>query len=274
MKKTYLMVAAAMFLVMAAVPFAVSDTSDGAEIYYIEGYVVTHNPEGNSPLKDVRVDLLNGSTITSGTTDDSGKFSVQVDSNVNLMILFTYSGYSLVSCPNVTKKVGSEYYSLDLKNATFDGFNRYTITSEPLGLQCAVMGLSKATVVGTVGFNNGVVYGAQVLLVSINNHKYYATTDDKGYFRIDCPTGNYDLSVSCHGFRDSETMIVKVSDNMAPVNIILDKTAVKTFLGLDSVHLLMILGVIFGLTVTTMVVVISRHPDASDLLDTKVGDDD
>ncbi len=267
------MAAVAVFLMVSALPFAAADTSEGAEIYYIEGYVVTHNPEGNAPLKDVRVDILNGSVITTATTGETGLFSVQAGSKTDLLIQFTLPGYSLVSCPNVSKKIGSEYYSLDLKNATFDGVNRYMITSDITGLQCAVMGLSKATVTGTVIYDSGFVSGANVLLVSMNNHKFETVTDSKGNYHIECPTGDYDLTVNCHGFHNSDTFVVKVTDNMSPVNVVLEKTPVKTFFGLDAVHLLMLLGVIFGLTVTAMVVVLSRHPDASKLLDTKTEED-
>lgn len=261
-------------LFLFAVPLGSEKASEGASVYHVDGYVVTHALTGNVPLPGVTVEILYGSTVASAVSDENGYFNVTVGENTNLRIRFILAGYSLISCPHVSKQIGMEYYALDISQAHFDGVNKYTVTSDSKGFQCAVMGVTNATLTGTVTYDSGPVVGATVTLSANRSVLNYETvTDSKGMYSINCMVGDYQLTVTCNGFKSSAAATVNVSDNTPPVSTVLTKNDIKMYFGLDMVHMLMIMGVIFAMTITIFVLVVSRRPEVS-MVSAEIGDDE
>ncbi len=251
-----------MMLAMAFIttPMLITN-SDGATTYTIEGYVVTANSEGNVPLEGVEVTVIYNNVTYYDITDDTGMFIMEgIPAITDLQIMFTLSGYTLRSCPNITSQEESDYYTLDLTNATNLGNNTYMITSEADGMQPAIMSQTSATLTGTVSYSGGYIEGATITLISADTSRKYETyTDSDGTYSITCPTGDYELTVSCNGFISSEKETVTVSENMDAIDITLAENNHDNFFGMDAVHMMLILGVLFGLILSFTMLAVSHR---------------
>jgi len=235
---------------------------EGQTTYYIEGYVVSTEPEGNIPLAGVEVSLIYNnitSTIVTDTTDSNGKFSIPIQYNTDLQIKFTLSGYTLRSCPNITEGT-SEYYILDLTNVTpID--NAYTITSTATGFQPAIMSQSSATVKGTVSYSGGYVQGATITMVSTDGSNSYETkTNSKGIFTFEeCESGTYKITITCGGFETYGPELITLSEGITEYNATLVSKENQQFFGMDLIHLMMFFGVLFGILISLIVFILVHH---------------
>ncbi len=232
---------------------------EGQTTYYIEGYIVSTEPEGNIPLAGVEVSLIYNnitSTIVTDTTDSNGKFSIPIQYNTDLQIKFTLSGYTLRSCPNI-KEGTSEYYILDLTNVTpID--NAYTITSTADGLQPAIMSQSSATVKGTISYSGGYVQGATITMVSTDGSIEYETkTNSKGVFTFEeCESGTYKITITCGGFETYGPELITLSEGITEYNATLVSKENQQFFGMDLIHLMMFFGVLFGILISLIVFIL------------------
>lgn len=232
---------------------------EGQTTYYIEGYIVSTEPEGNIPLAGVEVSLIYNnitSTIVTDTTDSNGKFSIPIQYNTDLQIKFTLSGYTLRSCPNITEGT-SEYYILDLTNVTpID--NAYTITSTADGLQPAIMSQSSATVKGTISYSGGYVQGATITMVSTDGSIEYETkTNSKGVFTFEeCESGTYKITITCGGFETYGPELITLSEGITEYNATLVSKENQQFFGMDLIHLMMFFGVLFGILISLIVFIL------------------
>lgn len=232
---------------------------EGQTTYYIEGYIVSTEPEGNIPLAGVEVSLIYNnitSTIVTDTTDSNGKFSIPIQYNTDLQIKFTLSGYTLRSCPNITEGT-SEYYILDLTNVTpID--NAYTITSTADGLQPAIMSQSSATVKGTISYSGGYVQGATITMVSTDRSIEYETkTNSKGVFTFEeCESGTYKITITCGGFETYGPELITLSEGITEYNATLVSKENQQFFGMDLIHLMMFFGVLFGILISLIVFIL------------------
>ncbi|UAL07729.1 MAG: carboxypeptidase-like regulatory domain-containing protein [Candidatus Methanogranum gryphiswaldense] len=258
MKNKVVLVAFVLAISIMVLPTFTAEYSDSATEYYIEGYIVTTQPEGNVALEGVEVTILYNNTSYSDTTDETGKFSISVPSITGLQIEFTLEGYTIRSCPNITAQEGSDYYVLDLSNVTPTG-NVYQITSDADGLLPAIMYPTSANVTGTISYSDGYVNGATVTLVSTDtSERYEAETNSKGIFLIECPTGEYTLTVNCGGFETSKQTI-EVKEGTMSVNITLTIKENQTILGLDLMHFIMVIGVIFGIFISCILFILGHR---------------
>lgn len=235
-----------------------STYSDGSQTtYYIKGYVVSTEPEGNIPLAGVQVDVIyNNTTTVTDTTDSNGEFSIPIQYNTDLQIKFTLSGYTLRSCPNITEGT-SGYYILDLTNVT-PVSNVYNITSTADGLQPAIMSQSSATVKGTISYSGGYVQGATITMVSTDGSIEYETkTNSKGVFTFEeCESGTYKITITCGGFETYGPELITLSEGITEYNATLVSKENQQFFGMDLIHLMMFFGVLFGILISLIVFIL------------------
>lgn len=247
---------------LLVVPLTVAEAVAASDTYFVEGYVVTpSDTEKNIPLKSVTVMILgsNGQT-SSALSDADGYFYVQISGNTNVWINFTLAGYSLKSCPYVGTFKNNEFHTLNLENAPLnEKTNTYTITSKADGYQCALMFPTTSAVSGMVSYQEGVVVGATVELISSSDVTYYrGTTDKSGFYSISCPTGDYKLVVKCNGFVNSNPEQITVTENSVTSNIILEEKKTSAVFGLDVPHAMMLTCIVFGIMVTAAVLFLNR----------------
>ncbi len=244
---------------------------EGQTTYYIKGYVVSTEPEGNIPLVGVEVTIIYNnitSPLYSDTTDSNGEFSVEVPYNTNLQIKFTLNGYTLRSCPNITEGT-SGYYVLDLTGITpIDDV--YSITSDASGLQPAIMSQSSAMVKGTISYSGGYVQGATVTMVSTDGSIEYETkTNSKGVFTFEeCESGTYKMTITCGGFETYGPETITITEGINEYNATLISKENQQFFGLDLIHLMMIFGILFGILISlTMFILVHRKKDTVTIID-------
>jgi len=280
MKNWKIIFAIVLMATMGTLPLLDCTNHDAAATpYYVSGYIVTANPDGNEPLEGVTVTIIDNIAY-SATTDSDGYFIIDIANNTNLIIQFVMPGYSLRSCPAVYAISGSDYLSLNLSEAwLYDSATRtYQITSGPNGMQPAIMAESTASISGVISYPSGIVSGATVTLVSLDNGSIYKTvTDTNGRYKIECPTGKYDMTVESNGFNTGRSYNVEITSNGTIVNIPLVHKDIKTWFSLDLAHLLMLLGVVFGLIVTTTLFLKVNKDDKKSnikIIDDSVPEDD
>lgn len=254
MRNKVLLVLAAISMIMFVMPFASDSVADApASNYYIQGYVANIKAE---PMEGVTVSVADGlGNISSGDTDSAGLFTVGISANYGLSISFTAFGHLTVTCPNTSPLQGSEYRALSLSKAQYNsGTRTYIITGTVADMQCAIMIAEGGTVKGHVTFGSNPVKNATVTLTPFGNDPlpkgidYTGRTDSHGYYEIrDCPVGNYTLTVSNQGFHQSDAYNVTVSETPTTVNVKMVKSTMRTHLGMDTAHLLMLIGVVVGI---------------------------
>lgn len=272
----YKVLLAAIILVFSilVIPTLDDGSTYGAEdqtTYYIKGYVVSTEPEGNIPLAGVQVDVIYNyiaSIVYSDTTDSNGEFSVEVPYNTDLQIKFTLSGYTLRSCPNITEGT-SGYYVLDLTGISPTD-NVYNITSDTSGLQPAIMSQSSATVKGTISYSEGYVQGATITMVSTDGSIEYETkTNSKGVFTFEeCESGTYKITITCGGFETYGPETITISEGIYEYNATLISKENQQFFGMDLIHLMMFFGVLFGILISlTVFILVHRRKGVVTIID-------
>ncbi|MDR3283490.1 MAG: carboxypeptidase-like regulatory domain-containing protein [Candidatus Methanoplasma sp.] len=253
-------------VLLLSVPFSPSDGAEGDQ-YHIEGYVAGWNGSGRVPMEGVSVTVaIPGSANVETTTDADGLFSIATPSNVGLQIKFYLHGYSIVTCPNTEVQAGSEFLLLKLSDGIYNKATKtYALTSAIDGMQSAIMAASRGTIRGTVSYDDGVVSGATVHLDSVEGGASYSVnTNSNGTYEIECPVGPYSLRVARAGFDDSIDYNVTVDAQMTTVSVTLKKAEINTYFGLDSSHILMLIGVVLGMILAVSAWLISRRMNSSD----------
>ncbi len=272
-------------LAVAVMIFTIPAASiDGDELdnynYYVEGYVAVGGGAGKLPLEDVTVTIMDSQGyFYEDRTDENGYFKVGINSNTNLMILFTAFGYSIQTCPNTTKQEGTEYLQLRLSADFYNSITHtYTMTSTIDDMQCAFMGASDGIVRGVVSYDKGPVKNATVTLKPLEGDETQtATTDDSGRYEINCPIGMYTMVVSCKGFDDSEPTFVNITGSPTTLYITIEKSDIRKYLGLDMAHILMLIGVIVGIVLAVSAWFLSQRmngPNRLEIVDDSASEED
>ncbi|MDR0523922.1 MAG: carboxypeptidase-like regulatory domain-containing protein [Candidatus Methanoplasma sp.] len=260
--KAALFLVAATALLALGAPYACGAPA-AAEAHAIEGYVVEGGGSGKTlPVKDVDVTIVDGSGAECrGRTDEGGFFHIEIGSASSAQIRFQKHGYTLIACPNVSGPDGGDLLSIDLAKTPYDAeTGTYSLTSGPDGWQCAIMAASSGIVRGTVSYEKGWVAGAVVSASPVSGGaSYTATTDDRGNYEIQCPTGRYLIQVSCQGFAPSEASEITLSSNPSSLSVTLSKSPVKTYFGLDMAHVLMLIGIALGTLLVVSTWALMRH---------------
>jgi len=279
MRVKFLLVAIAVSLLVLMMLPAPSD-ADTAN-YYIEGYVAD---TGSVPMDGVTVSVTDGNGIVSESiTDTTGFFSVGIASNTGVMtISFTIYGYSAITCPNTSFQPGTDSRVINLSKTTYNALTHvYTLTGSVVDMQCAIMGPSNGTVNGLVSFGSTPIKGATVTLspaeLVLASRDYSGSTNGGGEYEISCPTGTYTLTVSSQGFNQSDPITVKVAGSPSTVNVTMTKSELKKYLGLDTAHLLMLVGVVVGILLAIAAWFLSRRmngPHGLEIIDDSADDDD
>ncbi|MDD2626034.1 MAG: carboxypeptidase regulatory-like domain-containing protein [Candidatus Methanomethylophilus sp.] len=254
-----------------------SDTDDPATetVYAVAGYVVEDQAAGNVPMAGVGVIVNDGVNSLSAVTDSDGYFTVTVASTDKVTISFTYTGYTVRSCPHGTLNTATGTISLDLTGitpilTTADDVTTYTylFTSEADGLQPVIMSGTDGIVVVTVTEESDnhvkTVSGASVSLVSATDGavRYSGTTDSDGKFTFSgVQTGYYYLTSTCNGFYDSSSQTVTVATGSTYFSVSLTEIPVENYLGMSLGHLLMVIGIILGVVLILIVGSLCRRPE-------------
>lgn len=266
---------------LVVVPFAsfMSGGADGAAAptFDITGYAAD---TGGEPIKDVELII----TVTAGGVEYeanynkvNGFFSVNVGTNAGLSIKFTAHGYTAITCPSGTKQTDGSF-TLNLSKATFNAATRtYSITDSIFSGQYVIMRASTGEVAGHVTYVSGGVKGATVTLTpTTEGASYSATTDDNGDFRMPaCATGTYFLTVSRQGFISYEQADVSVKEGQNVLStIVLEQSEQQGHMGMDTAHLLMLIGVIVGIVIVIAAWFLSRRmngPNRVEIFDDSPG---
>jgi hypothetical protein len=234
---------AALLVITIAAPL-----SAGADpVYNIEGFVADTNGDA---MEGVEVSILDGSSVTfKAYTDANGFFSVRVSSNTNLQISFAAHGHTLLTCPNTSVQQGKEYLALNLSKAAYNSSTgTYTITGSIKDMQCAIMIISNGVVKGSVTCGGNPVRNATVTLTPEGKGASESrSTDSNGHYEMTVPTGVYTLTVTGQGVKDSVPVQITLTGAGTTVNVQMEKSDLKKYLGLDLAHLLMLVGVIVGM---------------------------
>lgn len=252
---------------LAAVPAAGAATTSG---YEIAGYVVETDATGNAPMSGVGVVITDAAKNTySGSTDATGYFCITVGSLTGLTVEFVHSGYTVRSCPTAITQTANglalSVTGITPTARTEEGATIYTylITSgSASGLSCVVMSSTVGVVVVTVTNGTKVLADAQVTLTSATDSglRYIGTSDGSGRLVFnDVKTGYYYMSATSTGFYDSMTSTVTVEDGYSYFSVDLQQKAVDTYFGMTLSHILMIVGVIFGLVMALVAWLLFRR---------------
>jgi len=251
---------------LAVVPFAsfMSGGADGAAApsYDITGYAA--DTKGD-PITDVELEII----VTAGGTNykaeyDSvnGFFKANVGTNTGLSIKFNAHGYTAITCPSGTKQLDGSF-SLNLSKATYSVSTRtYSITGSIFDGQYVIMRASTGEVSGHVSYVSGGVKNATVTLTpTTEGATYTATTDNDGNYRLPaCATGSYYLTVSRQGFIPFEMADVSVKEGQNVLSTVtMEQSERGGHLGLDTAHLLMLIGVIVGVLIVSAAWLLSKR---------------
>jgi len=261
-------------------------TADAAttSAYEIAGYVVETDATGNAPMANVGVTITDASKTTySGATNTAGYFCITVGSLTGLTIEFTHIGYTVRSCPAAITQTANglslSVAGITPTTRTEEGVTIYTymITSDSTSdLSCVVMSSTVGVVVVTVTNGAKVLADAQVTLTSATDSglRYTGTSDSSGRLVFsDVQTGYYYLSATSNGFYDSSTTTVTVEDGYSYFSVDMQQKTVDTYFGMTLSHILMIVGIIFGLIMAIVAWLLYRRGqvalDSSDLEEPK-----
>jgi len=277
-----LLLAFAALLVM--VPFAsfLAEDSDGAVAprYDITGYVADTRGE---PITDVELEIIvtgNGETYFGTYNPSNGFFLVNVGATTNLIIKFKAHGYTAISCPNSPKQ--QDGFALTLTKAAYSVTTRtYTITSSIADGNYVIMRASTGEVAGHISYGAGPVKNATVTLTPTTDGSVYTTsTDENGNYWIpSCPTGTYNLTVSRQGFNPyTQTELVNVTDGATTTrNITMEKSEQERHFGMDTAHLLMLIGVVVGILMAVAAWLVSKRmngPNRVEIFDDSTEDEE
>jgi len=262
-------------------------TSAAAANYSIRGYVadVYWNP-----MEGVTVSIMDSQgNVYSSDTDADGFFSVSVSSNFGLSISFSTFGYTIVTCPNTLPPTSedSNYRPIDLSKAAYTASTgTYALTGPISSEQGAIMNVSLGTVNGHITSNSNSVKNCNVTLAPatnaatavLGNNALTATTNDQGYYEITGPVGNYTLVVSGQGFKTSDPVPVTISSEPSTVDAAVEeKNMSEKYFGMDTAHLLMLIGVIVGIILAVTAWFLSRRvndPHGLEIIDDSVDENE
>lgn len=219
------------------------------------GYVSDiSNKTGNVPLEDVDVTLYDSDRvrISKMTTGNDGEFSFECEMNTEYYLSFEREGYSVRSIGTMKAET---YASEDEISFTLtpdmtpseDG--RYLITGTAESNNAIGMGITTGELFGNVyGIRNGedpfAIEGAKVVAISVDGKTYTATTDSKGYFRVDVAYGDYTVTVSCNGFKDSGPLETSTRSSGLSVTLEENEVSFGFFSNMDAPHSLLAIGMI------------------------------
>ncbi len=264
MRKTALLATVTMILLASAVVATVA-VSEGASSndpttseVMVYGYVTNlSDQEANTPLEGVQVELytgpeptINGALLTS-TTDENGRFefTFQYTQGSAVYLMLTYSGYAVRSLPDLSMEmVGDGYIRVVLEDDMLDDDGNYALTGSADGYHAIVMAITNGIIYGTVygvddNGNRRPLNGAEVILVSENSVNYKVHTDQSGYFYAEVPYGDYTMTVSCQGYTTMDPVTVSTGSD-SPIVVEINEVSSAVFLGLDSAHTLMVIGIV------------------------------
>ena len=229
------------------------------------GGLVT-GPDGDAaaPLEDVAVTLLaGGSEVSSDVTGPDGRFSFTYDHDPSAdhYLRFEYNGYMVRSLPDLSMTmVENDYVQFEVrKDMQEDDTGWYALTGPADGPQAIGMAITNGVIFGYVRDTGGEpVSGASVTLVSASGQSYSGATDANGYFSVECPYGEYTLTVTCNGFRASEAQTVGTGHGQA-YPVVLEKYESQLLFGLDSAHTMLVLGLVLVLAVVLALALLVRR---------------
>lgn len=249
------------------------------------GYVSNlSDQEGNTPLEGAGVTLYtDDEKLASATTDAEGRFSFTVDYDpyVDHYLKFEFSGYTVRALPDPgMTMVENDYVRFEVGPDMRDDAGEYALTGPANGLQAIGMALTNGVIFGNVHDTDGKpVSGASVTLVSASGQSYPGTTDANGYFSVECPYGEYTLSVTCNGFRASGNQTVSTGHGQA-YPVVLERYESQLLFGLDSAHTTLVIGLTLVLVVVLSLALLlkrGRDPESGIViendLDRSDGDD-
>lgn len=231
-----------------------SGTEDlGVTMY---GYVTNlSDQEENSPLAGVNVTLhVSPGGLTPDietTTDSEGRFEFEFDYDPenSYYLQFNYPGYTVRSLPDTNLELtddGSVRFTLqDYMRPDPEGNpDVYALTGDAYGPHAISMVVTTGMIYGTVYGDNGEkefpLPGATVTVVSSEGMSFSATTDESGYYSIECPSGTYTLTAWCNGFSGSD----EIQAESGVYTVILQQNSPSKFLGLDIAHATLVLGIL------------------------------
>lgn len=217
----------------------------------IRGFVGDISTEGNVPLNDVHVQLLdmNGNLTdecyTGNGNLEKGEFRFTYPEDRGTYLTFSMEGYTTRMWPDhIMTKVDDNMFSFKLDGLTPDSDNCYNITSDMQGVSFVAMSITTAHIAGYVYDDKGnPINGASVMATSSDNRNVgNSTTDSNGYFEITYYYGTYTITVSCRGFESPEPITISTTD--APPTITMEKKNHTMMWGLDTAHALELVGIL------------------------------
>lgn len=254
---------------------ASAEEGDTVTVY---GYVADISNEGNVPLEGVEIDLRDilGTVIGSAVTDSDGMFEFEYAAGTVVLLNFSYNAYTVRSVNDRCMEiVGDTLVKLDISGLEPEADGRYAVSGS------SAIGMRDTTgeIYGYVqGTYNGSVLSleeATVTFVSSSGRVYTTKTDSNGYFMCELPYGTYSVYATCNGFQPSEA--VSVGTSSEAVTITLEQNQAG-FVGLDTPHALMLVGlVLVGLVLLTVFLIMrkSKEPESElALVDDLVDEDE
>lgn len=219
------------------------------------GYVSDiSNKTGNVPLENVDVTLFDADRVrlSKMTTGSDGEFSFECQMDTKYYLTFEREGYSVRSIG--TMKVET-YASDDEISFTLtsemkpDEDGRYPITGTVDSKNAVGMGITIGELFGNVyGSRNGEdpfpIERADVTATSVDGMTYTVKTDSNGHFRVDVAYGDYTVTVSCNGFKDSGPL--EASTKTGGLDVVLEENEVSFgfFSNMDAPHSLLAIGML------------------------------
>lgn len=219
------------------------------------GYVSDiSNKTGNVPLENVDVTMYDSerARISKMTTGSDGEFSFECQMDTKYYLTFEREGYSVRSIG--TMKVET-YASDDEISFTLtsdmkpDEDGRYPITGTVDSKNAVGMGITTGELFGNVyGTRNGeepfAIEGANVTATSVDGRTYTVKTDSNGYFRVDVAYGDYTVTVSCNGFKDSGPLEASTKAGGLDVTLEENEVSFGFFSNMDAPHSLLAIGML------------------------------
>ena len=219
------------------------------------GYVSDiSNETGNVPLENVDVTLYDAerTRISKMTTGSDGEFSFECQMDAKYYLTFEREGYSVRSIGTMKAETyaSEDEISFTLtRDMTPSEDGRYPITGAADSNNAIGMGITTGELFGNVyGTRNGeapfAIENADVAAISVDGRKYAVKTDSNGYFKVDVAYGDYTVTVSCNGFKDSGPL--EASTKGSGLSVVLEENEVSFgfFSNMDAPHSLLAIGMI------------------------------
>lgn len=215
----------------------------------IRGFVGDISTEGNVPLNNVRVQLLdmngNLTAICLTGNDDlkAGEFKFTYPKDRGTYLTFSMEGYTTRTWSDAMTLVDNNMFSFRLDGLTPDESGYYNLTSDMDGGSFVAMRMTTAHIAGYIHDEDGSpIKGADVTVTSSDNRIVSGSTDSNGYFEVSCYYGTYTITVSCRGFESPEPITISTTD--APPTITMERKNHTMMWGLDTAHALELVGIL------------------------------